>query len=203
MGKYIVLSDSSEKRSAEKSARNFGAHWARLGDKTVVWTISEEWDAFTSKARQAGISLDQAESRELEGQLYLVIQTGRAFQDTYPEAKIVVEKGRYLVADLLPEKVRRLAESKDEWWTVRPLAMDSVIMDIVKPEARAAVSRVQANVDVCITIYIQFLPDLTGEFPDSPFLKLSIYQCSEVGGRSVTKPWLPGGTASNQCWRRQ
>jgi len=125
MGKYIVLSNSNEKRSVGKSVRNFGAHWARLGDKTIVWTISEELDAFTSKARQAGISLDQAESCELEGQLYLVIQTGRAFQDTYPEAKIVVEKGRYLVADLLPEKVRSLAESKDEWWTVRPLAMDS------------------------------------------------------------------------------
>ena len=135
MGKYIVLSDSSEKSRAEESARNFGAHWARLGDKTVEWTASEEWDAFANKARQAGMSLDQAEGCELVGQLYLVIQTGRAFQDTYPEARIVIEKGRYLVVDLLPEEVRLFAESKDDWWTVRPLAMDSVIMDIVKPEA--------------------------------------------------------------------
>ena len=93
------------------------------------------------------MSLDQAEGCELVGQLYLVIQTGRAFQDTYPEARIVIEKGRYLVVDLLPEEVRLFAENKDDWWTVRPLAMDSVIMDIVKPEARAAVPRVQADIE--------------------------------------------------------
>ena len=147
MGRYIVLSDSSEKRSAEESARSFGAHWVRLGDQTVVWTDSEEWNAFTNKARQAGISLDQAEGRELEGQLYFIVQIGRAFQDTYPEARIVIEKGRYLVVDLLPEKVSRFAEGKDDWWTVRPLAMDSVIMDIIKPKAREAVPRMQANVE--------------------------------------------------------
>jgi hypothetical protein len=161
MGKYIVLSDSSEKRSAEDSARNFGVHWARLGDKTVVWTVSEEWDAFANKARQAGISLDQAEGRELEGQLYLVIQTGRAFQDTHPEVRIVVDKGRYLVADLLPEEVRNLTESRDDWWTVRPLAVDSVIMGIVKPEARLALPGMQANIGtISQTTYGSYLGSL-------------------------------------------
>ena len=105
MGKYIVLSDSTKKRSAEESARNFGAHWARLGNQTVVWTASEEWNAFTNKARQAGINLDQQEGAELEGQPYLVIQTGRSFLDTYPDVRIVIDKGRYLVVDLLPEEV--------------------------------------------------------------------------------------------------
>jgi len=161
MGRYILFSDSSEKRSDKKSARNFGAHWARLGDRTVVWTVSEEWVEFTNKARQAGISLDQAEGRELEGQLYLVIQTGRAFQDAHPETRIVVEKGRYLVADLLPEEVSHLAESKNHWWTVRPLAMDSVIMDIVKPEARLAFPGMQANIGAVSQVtYSSYLSSL-------------------------------------------
>lgn len=161
MAKYIVLSYSNEKRSAEKSVRDFGAHWARLGDKTVVWTASEEWAGFTSKSIQAGTSLGQAESHELEGQLYLVIQTGRAFQDTYPEAKIVVEKGRYLVADLLPEEASRLAKSKNDWWTVRPLAVGSVIMDIVKPEARLALPGMQANIGaISQTTYGSYLSSL-------------------------------------------
>ncbi|WP_292391255.1 M28 family metallopeptidase [Methanosarcina sp. UBA5] len=161
MERYVVLSDSSEKRSTEESARNLGAHWARLGDKTVVWTVSEEWNAFVNKARRAGIYLDQAESRKLEGQLYFIIQTGRAFQDAHPEIRIVIEKGRYLVADLLPEEVRRLTEIKDDWWTVRPLAMDSVIMEIVKPVARAAVTRVKANIEaVSESTYSSYLISL-------------------------------------------
>jgi hypothetical protein len=147
MGKYIVLSDLSEKSRAEKSARNLGAHWARLGDKTVLWTDSKEWDAFADKARKVGMSFDQAEGCELVGQLYFVIQTGRSFQDTHPKARIVIEKGRYLVADLSPEEAHLFAESNDGWWAVRPLAMDSVIMDIVKPEAQAAVPSIQTNIE--------------------------------------------------------
>lgn len=161
MGKYIVLSDSTEKRSAEESARSFGAHWARLGDKTIVWTASEEWNAFTNKARKAGINLDQQEGAELEGKLYLVIQTGRSFLDTYPDVRMVIDKGRYLMVDLLPEEVRRFSESKDDWWTMRPLPMDSVIMDIIKPVARAAVPRVKVNIEaVSQSTYSSYLISL-------------------------------------------
>jgi Zn-dependent M28 family amino/carboxypeptidase len=161
MMRYIVLSDSTEKRGTEESVRNSGTHWARLGDKTIVWTASEEWAGFTSKATQAGTSLDQAESGELEGQLYLVIQTGGAFQYEHPEARIVVDKGRYLVVDLFPEEASRLAESKNDWWTVLPLAEDSVIMDIVKPEARLAIPQMQANIGaISQTTYSSYLSTL-------------------------------------------
>ena len=161
MGKYIVLSDSSDRRISEEPTRNFGAHWARLGNQTVVWTASEEWNAFTNKAIQAGINLGQPEGKELEGQLYLVIQIGRAFQDTFPEARIVIDKGRYLVVDLLPEEVSRFAESKDDWWTVRPFPVDSVIMDIIKPEARMAVPEMQAYVNaISQSTYSSYLDSL-------------------------------------------
>lgn len=204
MGKYIVLSDSSEKHSTEEYSRKFGAHWARLGDKTVVWTVSEEWDAFASKARQAGISLDQEEGRELEGQLYLVIQTGRAFQDTHPEVRIVVDKGRYLVADLRPEEVRRFTESKDDWWTVRPLAVDSVIMDIVKPVARAAVPQVQANTEaVSESTYSSYLSSLvnfqTRHSLSSQFTSAAEWAANQLQsfGYQVKQPQINVGSNSS------
>lgn len=145
MGKYVVLSDFTKKRSSEKLARSFGAHWARLGNQTVVWTA--EWNVFNNKAREAGINLDQQEGAELEGQLYLVIQTGRSFLDTYPDVRIVIDKGRYLVVALPPEEVCRFSENKDNWWTMRPLPMDGVIMDIIKPMARAGVPSINANIE--------------------------------------------------------
>lgn len=161
MGRYVILSNSREKISDEESARNFGAHWARLGDQTVVWTVPDEWNAFTSRARQAGVNIDPAEIRELEGQLYLVIQTGKAFQDKHPEARIVIEKGRYLVADLLPEETVRFAEGEDDQWTVCPLAEDSVIMDIIKPKAHLPVPRVQTNIlTVSQSTYSSYLVSL-------------------------------------------
>lgn len=161
MGKYVVLSDSIKKRSSEELARSFGAHWTRLGNQTVLWTVSEEWNVFASKARQAGINLDQQEGVELKGQLYLVIQTGRSFLDTYPDVRIVIDKGRYLVVALPPEEVRRFSESKDNWWTMRPLPMDSVIMDIIKPVARAGVPSINANIEaVSQSTYSSYLISL-------------------------------------------
>jgi hypothetical protein len=159
MGKYVVLSDSTKKRSSEKLARSFGAHWARLGNQTVVWTA--EWNVFNNKAREAGINLDQQEGAELEGQLYLVIQTGRSFLDTYPDVRIVIDKGRYLVVALPPEEVCRFSENKDNWWTMRPLPMDGVIMDIIKPMARAGVPSINANIEaVSQSTYSSYLMSL-------------------------------------------
>jgi hypothetical protein len=165
MGMYIVLSDSSKKIHAKGLAGDFGAHWARLGNQTVVWTSSEERDVFISIVTKAGITLDPEESHELGGQLYFVIQIGRAFQDTFPEAKIVIDKGRYLVVDLLPEEVSRFAESKDDWWTVRQLPVDSVIMEIIKPEAQEIISGVQTNVDSILqSTYSYYLVSLVNFF---------------------------------------
>ncbi len=154
-----MLSDSTKKRSSEKLARSFGAHWARLGNQTVVWTA--EWNVFNNKAREAGINLDQQEGAELEGQLYLVIQTGRSFLDTYPDVRIVIDKGRYLVVALPPEEVCRFSENKDNWWTMRPLPMDGVIMDIIKPMARAGVPSINANIEaVSQSTYSSYLMSL-------------------------------------------
>lgn len=161
MGMYIVLSNSSEKRLGEGLVGGFGAHWIRLGEQTVVWTRSEEWNSFTSKARQAGITFDPERSHELKGLLHLVIQIGRSFQDTFPEVRIIIDKGRYLVVDLLPEELSNLDERKSEWWTVRPLPLDSVIMDIIKPEAQAVNRGVQSNVDaISQSTYSSYLASL-------------------------------------------
>lgn len=205
MGRYIVPSDSGEKHIAEESARNFGAHWVRLGDRTVIWTDSEEWNAFTNKARKAGISLDQVESRELEGQLYLVIQIGRAFQNTYPEARVVIEKGRYLVVDLLQEEVSRFTEGKDDWWTVRPLAMDSVVMDIIKPEAWEAVPRMKANIEaVSQDAYSSYLSSLvnflTRHSLSSQFTSAATWAADQLQNLGYQVELLPINVGSGESY---
>ncbi|AAM06587.1 M28 family metallopeptidase [Methanosarcina acetivorans] len=62
---------------------------------------------------------------------------------------------------MLPEEVSRFTEGEGDWWTIRPLAMDSVVMDIIKPEAREAVPRMQANIEaVSQSTYNYYLSSL-------------------------------------------
>jgi hypothetical protein len=162
--RYVVLSGAEKARHAAESTSDLGAHWSRLGDQTVVWTALGEWEAFAKRAGQVGIDIDRGD-RDARGELYLVLQVGRSFQDTYPEAQTVVEKGRYLVVDLVPEEVRRLAEREEVDWAVRPLPVDTVVLEVLAPVARAVAPWVETLVTaVSQSSYSSYLTSLAA-FP--------------------------------------
>jgi ABC-type taurine transport system substrate-binding protein len=141
--KYVVLTGLDEGRRAAAAAQELGAHWARLGDQTVVWAEPDLAPDVTNRlAREAS-----ATGREAEGHLYLVIQVGRDFQNAFPRVRTVIEKGRYLVVDLRDDEVEGLAGRVEDDWMVRPLPADRVIFDLARPAARAMVPWVQALVD--------------------------------------------------------
>ncbi|RXA21469.1 Zn-dependent exopeptidase M28 [Methanosarcina sp. MSH10X1] len=102
----------------------------------------------------------------------------------YPDARIVLEKGRYLVADLLPEEASRLAESKEDWWTVRPLAMGSVIMDIARPEAQPVLPGLKASVaavsQTTYSTYMSLLVDFqTRHSFSSQFISAALWAANQ------------------------
>jgi hypothetical protein len=159
--RYFVFSDPSEAGRAAELAPEIGAHWTRLADCTVVWTVSEESEVFAEKAGRVGLHIDPTASWDLSGQLYLVVQVGRSFQNDYPEARTVVDKGRYLVVELLPEEMRRLAEHDEVCWAVRPLPLDGVALEVLPPMAREVVPWVQALVtEVSQPTYSAYLTSL-------------------------------------------
>src|SRR5215208_1617093 len=161
MVRYAVFSGAEEARRAAEWAPDLGAHWVRLGDQTVVRTAQGEWEAFAERARRAGIGTDR-KVHDARGELYLVVQVGRSFQHTYPETRTVVEKGRYLVVDLVSEEVRRLAEREEVDWAVRPLPVVTVVLEILVPAARAVVPWVEALVTaVSQSTYSSYLTSLT------------------------------------------
>lgn len=162
MVRYFVFSDPGEADRAAELAPENGVHWTRLADCTVVWTVSEEWGVFAEKAGRLGLHIDPAAGRDLDGQLYLVVQVGRSFQNAYPEARTVVDKGRYLVVELLAEEMRRLAEHDEVCWAVRPLPLDRVALEVLPPMAGEVVPWVQALVtEVSQPTYSAYLSSLT------------------------------------------
>jgi hypothetical protein len=162
MVRYFVLTDPSEAGRVAELAPENGVHWTRLADSTVVWTVSEEWGMFAEETGRLGLHIDPAAGRDLDGQLYLVLQVGRSFQNAYPEARTVVDKGRYLVVELLAEEMRRLAEHDEVCWAVRPLPVDRVALEVLPPISQEVVPWVQALVtEVSQPTYSGYLSSLT------------------------------------------
>jgi len=100
--------------------------WTRLGDVLVVRAPA----ARAGQALARGGMADVARSLFVpERQLHLVIQTARLFQEDHPDARILVDKGRYLVADLGPADHSLSAGPHASCYTVRPLPDDAVVFD--------------------------------------------------------------------------
>ncbi|GAA1741935.1 hypothetical protein GCM10009809_41820 [Isoptericola hypogeus] len=101
-----------------------GAHWARLGDRTVRWADDDA-------ASRSGTAPT--------GRLLLVTQVGRAFQDAHPGVSPVLAHGRHVVvADTHPSI---LDEQDGLCWRAEPLPVDAVVVGVpatrASPAARA------------------------------------------------------------------
>src|SRR5262245_46727173 len=163
MTRYLVLRDPSEALRAAASAEDIGANWVRLADQTVMWAASEQWKDFAEMGGRAGFGIESDALQEIKGQLNLVIQVGRSFQNAFPKVRTLVEKGGYLIVDLLPEEASRLAEHDEICWAVRPLPVNEVVLDILTPAARTAIPWVQSLVSaVSQTSYASYLTLLAG-----------------------------------------
>ena len=82
----------------------------------------------------------------MSGRLYLISQVGKTFQQSNPDVRIVLDKGRYLVADLTSCELKRLVHHDEICWLVRPLPANVVVVKTRRLVARAPVPWVQALV---------------------------------------------------------
>lgn len=121
-----VVHDSPATRDdVMRRIRGTDARWTRLGDALVVQSFPG--GAGTATGRAAAGSTRRTSLPEQR--LHLVTQLGRTFQDDHPDAKIVVDKGRYLVVDVDPGTLRPSGGPAAACYDVRPLPADTVVFD--------------------------------------------------------------------------
>src|SRR3712207_2645167 len=100
-------------RDHARVARSAGTFWAQLGDEVVIWTPEPEWTSDLGGMTADQLAIDERDPLEPSEDLHLVIQLGRLFQQEHPDARVIVDKGRFLVVALDPASARRMPE-RDE-----------------------------------------------------------------------------------------
>jgi hypothetical protein len=108
-----------------------GAAWTRLGDVLVVRSPARTGEHTRHGGEAGDNSLFVPEER-----LHVVTQIGRTFQEDHPDARIIVDKGRYLVVDADPGGPQ--GGPHDSCYSVRPLPRGTVVFD-ERPAGRGTV----------------------------------------------------------------
>jgi len=92
-------------------------HWAQVGDRVISWTTA---------GHRSGTPDERA------GDLFLVTQVGRAFQDEHPEVRPVLDHGRHLVVEHLDPSL----VTATTCWRAEALPENQVVVDV--PQVQAA-----------------------------------------------------------------
>jgi hypothetical protein len=123
-----------------------GVSWARFGDDLLVVSDETRGEAL---AQRTALPLRERRIEVEREHLHVVVQNGRLFQQENPDARVLLDRGRFLLVELDPDGVRRLEGKGETCYGVFPLRENEVVFEVRDRDAgRAApVAWVQEVVD--------------------------------------------------------
>jgi hypothetical protein len=82
---------------------------------------SADWPRFTESAGRARLMLREPPSLLDPRHLHVVEQKGNLFRREHPDVPVLLDKGRFLLVDMAPERVQELGAGDVSCYAVRPL----------------------------------------------------------------------------------
>jgi hypothetical protein len=95
--------------------------WLKFGTDVVYSGAGKPWGEFKELARGARAVFSEHPEEVDPKRLHVVIQKGRLFQQAHPEVTVLVDKGRYLLVDLEPERARKLGKGDVPCFAIQPV----------------------------------------------------------------------------------
>ncbi len=126
-----------------------GASWAQFGDEVLLFSDEARWDALAERAERGALQLRQRQPDVERRHLHVVVQNGRLFQQENPDARVLLDRGRFLLVELDPDRARRLEGKGETCYGVLPLRENQVVFDVRDrtAERAAPVAWIQDLVD--------------------------------------------------------
>ena len=161
--------DDTDPAGRAHPVRVTDASWARFGDEMVIYGDEAEWGGVRERTGRTGASLREYPRSVDKEDLHFVVQNGRLFQQEHPNVPVIVDKGRFLLVELHPERARTIGSGEGgvPCYDVRPLEENLVVFDVRErdPARVAPVPWIQALVDrVSLTTFNADLAHLV-QFP--------------------------------------
>ena len=101
--------------------------WARFGDELLL--VSDETQGEGLAEQGARLLRERQPDVEREN-LHVVVQNGRLFQQENPDARVLVDRGRFLLVELDPAQAHRLEGKGETCYGVQPLGENEVVFDV-------------------------------------------------------------------------
>ncbi len=134
-----------------------GTSWARFGDEVLLFSDEARWDALAERAERSALRLQERRPDVEREHLHVVVQNGRLFQQEQPDVPVILDRGRFLLVELDPERARRLEGKSATCYGVLPLREDQVVFDVRDrtAERTAPVDWIQDLVDKVASLTVQ------------------------------------------------
>lgn len=137
--KVAICRIEERDRSARLSrASELDAWSVQFGDQVLLYAANSKWNNVAAQAERGGLQLEEHPRDVKKGDLYLVVQKGRLFQQDYPDVAVLLDKGRYLAVELSTEEVKNIGAGEEPCYVVQPLKEDTVVFDVRPPPAARA-----------------------------------------------------------------
>ena len=128
--KYATYSITNKDfKATQRSINKTGGWWVRFGNDVLTYAANNKWPKIDGRFSAGQRNAGQQAGTVRKGDMHLVVQKGRTFQLEHPDAKVIFDKGRYLVVDMAPAKAKKLAKRKDVCFHIMPLAENQVVFD--------------------------------------------------------------------------
>lgn len=129
--KFVTLSFKDDDGSS--LIRKIEAHdgwWVRFGNEILIYAADKKFDAVMNKLGPASSSASVGNIKK--GDMHLVVQRGRVFQLENPDVPIILDKGRYLVADIAKPAAKKIARNSSSAFRIEPLAENTTVFETLQ-----------------------------------------------------------------------
>lgn len=133
--KYATIPAASNAgRTSLKQIEDAGGWWVRFGDTHLVYSAEARWSGLASATGRSDLA---AQGDVKKGDMHLVVQKGRAFQQAHPDIPVILDKGRYLVVEVPKSRAKTLVHDDETCFAIEPLRENEVVFDRAAPVAKA------------------------------------------------------------------
>jgi hypothetical protein len=116
-----------------------GTSWAQFGDQVLLYADDTAWEELAKRADRSALRLQEYSAPAKREHMHIVVQNGRLFQQEHPDVPVILDRGRILLVELEPERVRQFEEKSATCYGVLPLAQNQIVFEVRDGAAARAV----------------------------------------------------------------